>query len=125
MSQCAYSDEEVKEILQRAVEQEASRDAGKLTHEELVSAAGEIGIGAAAVERAAVELWLSRASDDDERDLRVYQRGQRLSLLRGLLTFAAGVSAALASQRLLDVGDWVRIPLIFWAFLLKMCPSIA
>ena len=119
MSQRAYSDEEVKEILQRAVEQEASRDAGKLTHEELVSAAGEIGIGADAVERAAVELWLSRASDDDERDLRIYQRGRRLSLLRGLLIFAAGVSAALVSQMLLGVGDWVLIPLPFWAFLLS------
>jgi len=115
----AYNDDEVKEILQRAVEQEAVRDAGALTHEELVSAAGEIGISADAVERAAVELMLSRTREGDANDLQVYKRGRRLHLLRGVLVFLAAIAAALGSQQLLGVGDWVLLPLIIWAFFLS------
>jgi len=115
----AYNDEEVKEILRRAVEQDATLDASNLTHEELVSAAGEIGISREAVERAAVDLLLSRASEKEAEDLQIYKRGRRLSLLRGLLIFLAAAGAALGLNLLAGAGAWLIPLLVAWAFLLS------
>ena len=59
-SKRTYSQEEVTEILKRAMKQQSLQNQG-LSHEELVEMAGEVGIDRAAVESATAELVETRA----------------------------------------------------------------
>ena len=61
-SKRTYTQEEVTEILKRAMKQQRLQDQG-LSHEELVEMAGEVGIDRAAVESATAELVQTRQGE--------------------------------------------------------------
>ncbi|MEM1416741.1 MAG: 2TM domain-containing protein [Myxococcota bacterium] len=71
----AYSDEEVREILRRALERGAEAE-GQLTHEELAAAAAEVGVAPERFEAAAAEVRAQRA----EREL--LEEGQAIALTK-------------------------------------------
>src|SRR5688572_4593775 len=66
-SKRTYTQEEVTEILKRAMKQQ-SLDKQGLSHEELVEMAGEVGIDRAAVESATAELADTRADEMARRE---------------------------------------------------------
>lgn len=121
-----YTDAEVEEILRRAIERQRD-DAGKLSHEDLVAAAGEIGIDAKDVEAAVAEVRGSATApvrpaaataparaaaeadagedEDDETLLSDDSRSRRASFVRHLVTFLV-VNGALAGMNVLTGGPW-------------------
>jgi hypothetical protein len=66
-SKRTYTQEEVTEILKRAMKQQSLEKQG-LSHEELVEMAGEVGIDRAAVESATAELTETRADEMARRE---------------------------------------------------------
>jgi hypothetical protein len=105
-----YSDDEVKEILRRALERQQVGADG-IDHEDLVAAAKEVGIDPAALERAAAETRLDR----EARDAVVAERSKkRRRWAKGLGTFAV-VNAFLFIVDLMTAGGpWFMWPLVGW-----------
>lgn len=119
-----YSDEEVDEILRRAIERQRD-DSTKLSHDDLVAAAGEIGIDPKDVEAAIAEVRAAakpaaasapakerpapRVADDDEEDdetlLADDVRGRRARFVRHFISFLV-VNAAMAGMNLLTGPPW-------------------
>jgi hypothetical protein len=112
----SYSDEEVREILRRAVDRDV-KDVDALTHEELVDAAREIGIPAETVERAAAEI-------DEVRELRHEIELRRARRKRRFLRHTATWAVVNAFLFLIDFvapgGWWFYWPLIGWGLFLAL-----
>ena len=71
MTEHRYSQDEVNAILGRAIEREHGR--GELSHDDLVSAAREVGISADAIEAAAAEVLIERSEKGELQRLRTEQ----------------------------------------------------
>ncbi len=105
-----YTDDEVREILRRAVGQEA--EAGGLGRSELIAAAAEVGIDVAAVDRAILEVESER---EIEREVSQLQQDRRKGLGSNFTSFAI-VSAGLAGiDWATGSGWWFFWPVGFWA----------
>ncbi len=110
-----YSDDEMKEILRRALEGDASGDG--VEHEDLVAAAAEVGIGRELVERAAIEM-----RDEREALARVQQkqRKRRRRFWRSLGTFAVVNAFLFAIDYLTPGGPWFYWPLLGWGLMVAL-----
>jgi hypothetical protein len=110
-----YSDEEMREILRRALESESDVDG--IEHEDLVAAAVEVGIDPAAVEQAAIELR-------DEREavgvVGAKQRKRRRRFVKSLATFAMVNSFLFAIDFITPGGPWFYWPLLGWGLLVAL-----
>lgn len=105
-----YTDDEAREILRRALEQDSS-NAGRLHHEDLVEAAREVGIPPELVEAAAVE-W-----SEDKEALDIVERRRRKKksrYYRGLGVFAIVNAFLFALDTLTPGGPWFYFPLLAW-----------
>jgi hypothetical protein len=107
-----YSDEEVDEILRRAIERQKDQGAG-LSHDDLVAAAGEIGIAPADVEAAVAEVRqagsgkaaVAEPVDEDTKLYLLDRQSRRAGFLRHLATYLV-VNGALAGMNALTGGTW-------------------
>ena len=110
MTEKRYSDEEVQEILRRAV---VTRAEG-LEHDDLISAAAEIGIEQSALEEAAADVRLDRDAKAivSKKSARRRRRLLNNTLFVGVTgLFLAGI------DYLSGPGWWVQWPLLVGAFL--------
>jgi len=113
-----YSQEEVDAILDRALRAQA-KDGTRLTHEELVAAAGEVGIPKEAIDSAARELdakspGATRDPASDATDaaiLAAWKRRARLGFLRHFITYVL-VGAMLAFINLLTSASFLWFPIV-------------
>lgn len=114
-----YSDAEVEEILRRAIERQ-QKDVTGVSHDDLVAAAGEIGIAAADVEAAVAEVRAGKTGEaparadvaespavvDDDAALDAQDRkSRRARFTRHLATYVV-VNAFLAGMNVLTGGQW-------------------
>jgi hypothetical protein len=104
-----YSDEEVRAILERAIRRDS---AGGVSHDELVSAAAEIGVSRAALEEAANEI--ERGRGDREARERILAR-RRSGFFAHLWAFL-GVNGFLLLLNLLTTPAtlWFLFPALGW-----------
>lgn len=111
-----YTDDQVQEILRRAIESDAAQQEG-LTEAELIDAAREIGISAEHVEKAAIEVREKSAVEAR----RVERRRKERQRFAGSVVTYLVVNAFLA---LLDYmtgpGWWVQWPLVVWGLFLAL-----
>jgi hypothetical protein len=105
----AYSEAEVRAILERALEHQSAQ---AVSHADLVSAAEEIGISREAIENAARSVEEGRA----ERSVRERIRARRRRGLANHFFVYIGVNALLALGNLLSTPEvpWFLFPLIAW-----------
>lgn len=109
-----YSREEADEILRRALEQQPD---GGIHHDDLMAAAREVGIPAAAVEAAADEVGASQIVRDRVQLLR---RQKRAAFARHLLTFLI-VNGGIFLFDWFDGGPWFfQYLLIVWGIVLLL-----
>ena len=80
-----YTQEEVDAILSRAIEQQ-SKDAGQLSHDELVAAAAEVGISKDAIDTAARDV--TKPPSDDKALLDAGKKRAWQAFLRHVVVFA-------------------------------------
>lgn len=71
MADRVYTKDEAEAILARAIELQVQQ--GSTSHEDLIAAANEVGVPAAAIERAASEVLTRKRDDADMRELRARQ----------------------------------------------------
>lgn len=113
-----YSDDEVEEILRRAVEQSAQGGARDgLTREELIDAARDAGIDTAAVQDAIGAIERDRELQGEIVALR---KGERKSLTSSFLTWAIITVGLLAMRFFGDGGWWFVWPMGIWAVFLLL-----
>jgi hypothetical protein len=107
-----WSNEEVEEILRRALaRQNASDDRrDQTTHEDLVAAAREVGIDTAAVEAAAAEIEREKVAPPTA----IVPRAPWPRFLRSLATYAIVNSFLFAIDLMTGPGFWVQWVLIGW-----------
>jgi hypothetical protein len=117
MTKRTYNQEEVDAILDRAIRAQA-KDGTRLTHEELVSAAAEVGIPRDAIDSAARD---GDAALSDERILATWKRRARLAFLRHFITYAL-VIAMLAFINMLTTPafPWFGIVVLGWGIGIAM-----
>ena len=109
-----YSREEADEILRRALEQQPE---GGIHHDDLMAAAREVGIPAAAVEAAASEVGATQLVRERVQLLR---RQKRRAFTRHLLTFLI-VNGGVFLFDWFDGGRWFfQFPLLVWGILLLL-----
>jgi len=110
-----YSDDEMREILRRALEADVSVDG--IEHEDLVAAAEEVGLDRALVERAAVEM-----RDEHEALERVQQkqRKRRRNFFKSFGTFAVVNAFLFAIDFLTPGGPWFYWPLLGWGLMVAL-----
>jgi hypothetical protein len=117
MTKRTYNQEEVDAILDRAIRAQA-KDGTRLTHEELVSAAAEVGIPRDAIDAAARD---GAAALSDERILATWKRRARLGFLRHFITYVL-VIAMLAFINMLTTPafPWFGIVALGWGIGIAM-----
>ncbi len=110
-----YSDDEMKEILRRALEGDASSEG--VEHEDLVAAAAEVGIDRELVERAAIEM-----RDEREALERVHQRHRkrRRRFWKSLGTFGVVNAFLFAIDFVTPGGPWFYWPLLGWGLFVAL-----
>jgi hypothetical protein len=110
-----YSQEEVNEILKRAMKQQHLEEQG-LSHEELVEMAGEVGIDRAALESATAELVETRAGEMARREqaLELSQERSRLlsAFVGALFTYLVIGGIVYFIDRRFSGGTWY-----FWVLM--------
>jgi hypothetical protein len=110
-----YSQEEVNEILKRAMKQQHLEEQG-LSHEELVEMAGEVGIDRAALESATAELVETRAGEMARREqaLELSQERSRLlsAFVGALFTYLVIGGILYFIDRRFSGGTWY-----FWVLM--------
>lgn len=111
-----YSEEEVREILRRAVERDVERT-GQLGRDNLVAAAAEMGIEASTVFGAITEF---EKEQELERELESLARGRRSSFFSSLLTWAVVNAGLFGISVVSDTGGWFLYPLIAWGIALLL-----
>ncbi len=107
MPQRTYSQEEVDAILERALRAEA-KDGTRLTHDELVAAAAEVGIPKDAIDAAARE---DEALVSDKQLLATWKRRARMAVVRHFVTYAL-VSAMLAFINFMTGAHFLWFPIV-------------
>jgi hypothetical protein len=110
-----YSDEEMKEILRRALESDASSDG--IEHEDLVAAAAEVGIDRELVERAAIEM---RDEQEALENVKQRQRKRRRGFWKSLGTFAVVNAFLFAIDFVTPGGPWFYWPLLGWGLFMAL-----
>jgi len=116
MPERSFSEEEVREILRRAVDREAGRGEG-LDRERLIAAASEIGIDAAHVDAAIREVERDRTIDNELATLRLERRHE---LVSSASTFGI-VNAGLVAIDVANGGGWFFYwPLTIWGMILLL-----
>jgi hypothetical protein len=116
-----YNDEEVGEILRRAIERQLKRQSvAGTTKLELIEAAKEVGVSASDLEAAAVELEAERSGRTELETLASYtkkrQRRRRKSFLMHFSVYAL-VSAFFVALNILTTGlaiPWALFPILSW-----------
>jgi hypothetical protein len=118
-----YSQQEVTEILKRALKQQSLRS-DTMSHDELVEMAQEVGIERGAVEAATAELAQTRADElarqEDAKEL-AEERGRLLAKFTwSLLTFlVVGTGLYFIDQKVTG-GTWYYWPILGWAVALVL-----
>jgi hypothetical protein len=112
-----YTQEEVTEILKRALKQQSLRSQG-LSHDQLVEMAKEVGIDQEAVEAATAELSQTRADElarqTEAHDLAVERSRLLGKFVSSFLTFLiVGVALFLINQKV-GGATWYYWPLLGW-----------
>jgi hypothetical protein len=116
MPERSFSEEEVREILRRAVDREAGRSGG-LDRERLIAAAQEIGIDAAHVDHAIHEVERDRGVETELASLRLERRHEAVS---SLSTFGI-VNSGLLALDFANGGGWFFYwPLTVWGMILLL-----
>lgn len=116
MAERTFSEEEVREILRRAVDREAGRGGG-LDRERLIAAAQEIGIDAAHVDHAIGEVERDRSVEKELASMRLERRHEAVS---GLGTFGIVNSGLLAIDWANGGGWFFYWPLTIWGMMLLL-----
>jgi len=111
-----YSDEEVREILRRAVERQHERD-DRLSHDELEAAAQEIGIDAGTLRRAAEEVRHDTARKRKRAERR---KRERLKYLQSLLSFAFTTGLLYFVDLFTPGGPWYHWVLLIWGTIMAI-----
>lgn len=104
-----WSQEEVEEILRRAIERQQKTEAARegTSHEDLLAAAREVGIDPSSVEAAAADLAKETAPADAPKALA--KRGEKWPrFLRALVSFAAPTGFLLLLHQLTGDFGWAR-----------------
>lgn len=111
-----YSDDEMREILRRAIE--AGADSGEFEHDDLVAAAAEVGIDPGAVDRAARELHEEQEALEG---VLAKQRKKRRSFFKSVATMAV-INAFLFAVDVMTGGGatWFYWPLLGTSLMLAM-----
>jgi len=111
-----YSDEEAREILERAMDSDQAMESG-LTQQDLVEAAAEVGISSESMARAAEELRVEGLAKErlEERKL-----GRRRRWWGSLATFAAVNSFLFVLDAMTAGGPWWQWPVIGWGFFVML-----
>jgi hypothetical protein len=111
MPERTYSQEEVEAILDRALKAQA-KDGARLTHDELVAAAGEVGIPKTAIDAAARDLE-SRAPNEptDAAIVAAWKKRARLGFLRHVVTYLL-VGAMLALINFASGASFLWFPIV-------------
>jgi hypothetical protein len=117
MAKRTYNQEEVDAILDRALRAQA-KDGTRLTHEELVSAAAEVGIPREAIDAAAREGVVETS---DKELLRAWKRRARMRFLRHFITYVL-VIAMLAFINMITTPafPWFAIVALGWGIGIAM-----
>lgn len=116
MKEHSYTEDEVREILRRAVE----RDTAQATHldrERLIQAAAEIGIDRVTVDHAIEDVERER---DVERELLSLRRERKHELISSVGTWGIVNSGLLAIDVATGEGLWFYWPLTIWAMVLLL-----
>jgi hypothetical protein len=118
-----YTQEEVTEILKRALHQERLGDR-QLSHQELVEMAAEIGIGRDALDAATTELAQRQVSDLAARTQAnelAQERSRQLTAFVSSLVSLLGIGALVyLLQARLGLGVWVYWVLLAWGILVVL-----
>jgi hypothetical protein len=122
-SKRTYTQEEVTEILKRAMKQQSMQKQG-LSHEELVEMANEVGIDRAAVESATAELVETRADElaRQEQETELAQQRSRLfnGFVSSLLFYLVLCGALFFIDTKFTGGQWYYWPALGCAIALVM-----
>src|SRR5579871_5481749 len=111
MAKRTYSQEEVDAILDRALRAQ-STDGTRLTHEELVSAAAEVGIPRDAIDAAAKE---GASETSDKELLRAWKRRARMGFVRHFVTYALVIAMlAFINMMTTPAFPWFGIVALGW-----------
>jgi hypothetical protein len=115
-----YSQEEVDAILDRALRAHA-KDGTRLTHEELVAAAAEVGIPKEAIDSAARDLDAPGAAPIDAAIVAGWKKRARLRFVRHLVTYLL-VNAMLAFINVATGAAFLWFPIVMlgWGIGLAM-----
>jgi 2TM domain-containing protein len=116
MPERSFSEEEVREILRRAVDREAGRGEG-LDRERLIAAAQEIGIDAAHVDAAISEVERDRTVETELAGMRLERRHEAVSSIG---TWGIVNSGLLALDWANGGGWFFYWPLTIWGMILLL-----
>jgi hypothetical protein len=106
-----YSQDEVDAILERAIEQQRAESVG-LSHEDLVSAAGEVGISKAAIDAAAREVASGApATPSNAQIVRTWKKRAWRGFIRHFTTFVL-VNALLAFVNIATSTAFLWFPIV-------------
>jgi hypothetical protein len=116
-----YTQEEVTEILKRAMKQQTMQKQG-LSHEELVEMANEVGIDRAALESAEAELIETRADELARRAQATELAQERSRLFNGFVSslffYVVICGALFFIDRRFTGGRWFYWPALIWGIAL-------
>jgi len=115
MPERIYTDAQVREILRRAVER--GTDAGGLGHDDLMAAAGEVGIAPEAVETAITEL---EAEGELQEELAKLRSERRHDLASHFATWAIVNAGLFGIDWATGGGWWFYWPLGSWGIFLLL-----
>ncbi len=111
MAQRTYTDDEVEAIFDRAIKTQA-KDGTRLTHDELVSAASEVGISKDAIDSAARDLKENNTAEPTDKALITsWKRRARLGFARHLITYLL-VNAMLAFLNFMTTSHFIWFPIV-------------
>ena len=109
MTERKYSSDEVDAILGRAIERQHNR--GELSHEDLVAAAGEVGVPPEAIESAALEVLAERHQREQ---LAILRKQEWRAFFSHLVPYLL-VNGMLVTLNLLTTHfPWALFPLLGW-----------
>ncbi len=120
MTKKTYSQEEVDAIFARAIEHQ-SAESQKLSREEIVSAASEVGISANAIDDAERDLAQASTTKTDRDLLRTWRRRSRLAFARHFVVYVL-VNALLAFINVMTTPHflWFLLAALGWGIGIAM-----
>ncbi len=106
-----YSTEEVREILARAVEREANRDDGRFYYQDIVAAAGEVGVDADMVRQVSHEL---RLVEDEHAAYALWKRKHQRGFLRHFMSYLLVNAFLITIDVITGYHGWWIWPALGW-----------